>query len=155
MEIHQLLTCLSFGDAISNYALEIRNIIRNWGYKSNIYTEESHPKVRNEVIHFREFLEKKIYNEDIILYHFSVGSVISDYLEKFAGVKIMFYHNITPYEFFINIHSHLVRQIVDGRKELQNYVSLFSLAIADSEMLFVFQLSLSLKIFLRKKILTW
>ncbi|OGL48716.1 MAG: hypothetical protein A2161_05500 [Candidatus Schekmanbacteria bacterium RBG_13_48_7] len=45
----------------------------------------------------------------------------------------MFYHNITPHEFFINIHSHLVRQIVYGRKELQKYVSLFSSAIADSE----------------------
>jgi glycosyltransferase involved in cell wall biosynthesis len=45
----------------------------------------------------------------------------------------MIYHNITPHEYFINIHPYLVEQIVNGRAELSRYSGVYDLAIADSE----------------------
>ena len=45
MEIHQILPTISPGDAIGNEVIEIRDILRKWGYKSDIYAQNIHPKM--------------------------------------------------------------------------------------------------------------
>ena len=45
MQAHQLLTALSYGDAIGDYTLEIQRILRGAGYESEIFSEVVHPRI--------------------------------------------------------------------------------------------------------------
>ena len=48
MKIHQILPSMSPGDAVSNDVIEIRNILRKWGFNSEIYTQHIHPKIKTK-----------------------------------------------------------------------------------------------------------
>lgn len=47
MEIHQILPTISPGDAIGNEVLLIREILKNWGYESEIFAQSIHPSINN------------------------------------------------------------------------------------------------------------
>ena len=45
MNVHQMLSALSYGDAIGNEALRIQSILRGRGYDSEIFAEAVHPEM--------------------------------------------------------------------------------------------------------------
>ena len=47
--------------------------------------------------------------------------------------QILIYHNITPPEFFVNVHEQLAEQCFKGRRELSIYPARVDLALGDSE----------------------
>lgn len=132
VEVHQLLPNLDYGDAISNHAMEIRAVLRSHGYNSNIYARYIHPKVAGECFPYKEHLKRSSPN-NIVVFHHSIGSEVSEYVKTLSDKKIMIYHNITPGHFFAPYDSHLTHLLMKGREELKGFADVPILAIGDSE----------------------
>ena len=130
MEIHQILPTISPGDAIGNEVQEIKRVLNEWGYKSEIYAQNIHPKINAKK--YTEY--KKISSkENILIFHFSIGSEVSEFVKKLPDKKIMIYHNITPPEYFCGINETLVNLLGNGKKELRSLVDHIDLAVGVSE----------------------
>lgn len=130
MQIHQVLPAIIPGDAIGNEAILIQKILRNWGYNSEIYAEHIHPQIN---AHSYKHHKKKSSKENILIYHYGIGSDITDYVMKIADKKILLYHNITPYQFYSNINDNLALLLSKGREDLKKLVNYVDIAVGDSE----------------------
>ncbi len=130
MEIHQILPTISPGDAIGNEAQEIKRVLNEWGYKSEIYAQNIHPKINAKK--YTEY-KKVSSKENILIFHFSIGSEVSEFVKKLPDKKIMIYHNITPPEYFCGVNETLVNLLENGKKELRSLVDHIDLAVGVSE----------------------
>jgi glycosyltransferase involved in cell wall biosynthesis len=130
MKIHQILPSLSPGDAIGNEVLLMRVLLRKWGYESDIFAQNIHPNT--EARPYREY-EWESSPDNLLIYHFSIGSEVSDFVRGLPDKKLMIYHNITPSHFFCGINENLVYLLERGREELKSLSGVFDLALADSE----------------------
>ncbi len=132
MEIHQFATSLTYGDAISDEMLEIQKIFRDEGYKSEIFIKYYDPRLAKHVRDFKEY--KKISSvQNMVIFHFSIGSPVSKMFFRIPDKKIMIYHNITPHDFFVDYHRILARECYKGRLEIKLFVEKVDLALGDSE----------------------
>ena len=131
MKVHQFLTSYSYGDAIGNEALEIRRFLRAEGYESEIFALFYHPRYANQIINY---LEYDSYSEpgNVVIFHFSIGSPVTRKFLRIPDKKVIIYHNITPYEFFLDYHRVLAKECFKGRIELKNLVGKVDLALGDS-----------------------
>ncbi|MBI5902955.1 MAG: glycosyltransferase family 4 protein [Deltaproteobacteria bacterium] len=131
IEVHQLLSNLDYGDAISNQAIELRGILRSRGYGSNIYARYIHPRMNSECYFYREH-SKRSSGENVVIFHHSIASEVSDYILGLPDKKIMVYHNITPGRFFLPFDRDLAYLLKKGREELKNLAGVPFLALGDS-----------------------
>jgi len=129
--VHQLLASLSYGDAISNEALVIRDHLRRQGFASDIFADECEPRLRHEA---RPLAEYEAAEDGVCLFHFSIGSPASAVAFHGRHRLVLLYHNITPAHWFATFHPHLARLCHDGRRELQAFAPRAELALADSEL---------------------
>jgi glycosyltransferase involved in cell wall biosynthesis len=129
--IHQLLTSFSYGDAIGNEALEIRNFLRSQGFVSEIFSFLYHPKYAGQIIDYREY-NRFSNKQNIIIFHFSIGSPVTEKFLQVPDRKIIIYHNITPYQYFLDYHRVLAQDCYQGRIELKRMVDKVDLALGDS-----------------------
>jgi L-malate glycosyltransferase len=132
MKIHQFLPCLRPGDAIGNHTLEIQRILRRWGHKSLIVAENIHDDLHTAALPYQK-LKTRHLRDAVIIYHFSVGSAISEYVKTLPNPKILIYHNITPAAFFEGYDEYIRDILEQGRDELKLFVNLCDLALGDSE----------------------
>ncbi|MBN2143469.1 MAG: glycosyltransferase family 4 protein [Candidatus Aureabacteria bacterium] len=119
--IHQLIAGAGTGDAISNYAFEIRSILKKAGFLSCIFAPEQHiaREYKNgEVLPLSRF-PQDISQEDILLYHYSIGSSATDLYKKTKCKKMLCYHNITPPHYFKNLSEKQMYVLEQGREELK------------------------------------
>jgi glycosyltransferase involved in cell wall biosynthesis len=132
MKIHQFLTSYSYGDAIGNEALEIRNYLREQGHESEIFALFYHPKYSDQIINYLEY-DKYSDKDNIIIFHFSIGSPVTKKFLRSPDKKVIIYHNITPHHFFLDYHRILAKDCYKGRVELKKLVDQVDLALGDSE----------------------
>ena len=71
--------------------------------------------------------------DNIVIFHFSIGSPVSKLFFRIPDKKIMIYHNITPYEFFLDYHRILTRECYKGRLEIRLFADKVDLALGDSD----------------------
>ena len=131
MKIVQLLPNMAFGDAISNNAIVIRNIIRSMGYPTEIYADIIDAKIKTESIF--SFDHMFLSPNDVLIYHLSTGSRLNYLVEKFHCKKMMIYHNITPFSYFIGFSNQAYHNTKAGLKEVKYLRDKFDYCIADSE----------------------
>jgi glycosyltransferase involved in cell wall biosynthesis len=131
MKVHQFLTSYSYGDAIGNEVLEIRNFLRSQGHESEIFALFYHPKYADQIINYLEY-DKYSSPDNIIIYHFSIGSPVTKKFLRAPDKKVIIYHNITPFEFFLDYHRVLAKDCYKGRVELKNLVGKVDMALGDS-----------------------
>jgi glycosyltransferase involved in cell wall biosynthesis len=130
--IHQVMETCSYGDAIGNMGLNHRAELRKAGYISEIYAGKIHPLLSGDVKTIPQFRGDPK-EDDIIIYHFSIGSNISRLVHSLPNRLVLYYHNITPPEFFRVFHDVLMRQFLLGREELKTFAQRTDLAVADSD----------------------
>ena len=132
MNVHQFLTSYSYGDAIGNEALEIRDFLRAQGIGSEIFTMHFHPRYAHQV---RNYLDYDRFSApgNTVIYHFSIGSPVTKKFLRLADRKVIIYHNITPYHFFLDYHRILAKDCFKGRLELKSLAGQVDLALGDSE----------------------
>lgn len=132
MEVHQFSTSLSYGDAISDEILEIRKALRARGIASEIFVRFFEPRMAGLVHDFREYPRFSA-PANAVIFHFSIGSPVSKMFFRIPDKRIMIYHNITPYGFFLDSHRILTRECYKGRLELDLFKDKVDLALGDSE----------------------
>src|SRR5207302_3264121 len=81
---------------------------------------------------YRDLLEASD-PQNILIHHFSIGSRASRIAYAVPDRQILVYHNITPPQFFIDVHEQLAEQCFKGRRELGIYPARVDLALGDSE----------------------
>ncbi len=100
MRIVQILSTVSYGDAVGNDAIAIYHLLKKKGFRTAIYAEGIDKRLhKDKFIHYINRL-KKIKKDDVIIYHLSTGTRLNYILNNYRCRKILIYHNITPPEFF-------------------------------------------------------
>jgi glycosyltransferase involved in cell wall biosynthesis len=130
--VHQVLATLGYGDAIGHEVLGIQRVLRQAGYTSDIFVETADPRLEDLTRDFRELFEAS-HRDNILIHHFSIGSKASRIAYALPDRMVLVYHNITPPEYFADIHRLLVRLCYHGRRELAAYTGRCDLALGDSE----------------------
>ena len=123
---------LTYGDAISDEMLEIQRALKEKGYRSEIFTRFYEPRMAKYAKDFREYT-KFSSPSNVVIFHFSIGSPVSKMFFRIPDKRVMIYHNITPYEFFLDTHRILSRECYKGRLEIKLFVDKVDLALGDSE----------------------
>lgn len=132
MPVHQFATSLTYGDAISDEMLEIRKALRAMGHESEIFVKFFDPRLAGLVRDYRDY-RRWSSPSNTVIFHFSIGSPVSRMFFRIPDRKVMIYHNITPYEFFLDSHRILTRECYKGRLELRLFKDKVDLALGDSE----------------------
>jgi glycosyltransferase involved in cell wall biosynthesis len=134
MKINQILPGFGSGDAISNYALQLQTILRGWGCGSEIYCEGRH--VGPTEAHLcRDYRLYPLPGDpsDIAIYHYSIGSALTDFFASLKGRKALIYHNVTPDTWFQGLDEKKAQSLRAGREELKRIANVPDLAMGVSE----------------------
>jgi glycosyltransferase involved in cell wall biosynthesis len=127
--INQFLPNLTYGDAISNEAIWIRDTLRQAGFTSHIYVQYIDPRVADEC---RLFAPEELRRSDAAIYHHSIGTEMTPHLIEFRGPKYLIYHNITPGEFFESYRPEFAQILYRGRQDLPHLARRFDNSVGDS-----------------------
>ncbi len=132
MIIHQILPNLSYGDAIGDDTLALRSLFRSLGHESRIFAGVIHRKLQDEA---EDWSRYKLISDpgNLLVYHFSVGSEITDYVMKIPDRVIIVFHNITPAQWFFGNSPHMTEVAAEGKKQLLLLKDRAIAAWADSE----------------------
>ena len=131
MKIVQLLPTMSFGDAIGNDTLAIRDFILEQGYETGIYAEGIDPRLpTGTALPYDKMPALK--RDDILIYHASTGSALNTKLMSMGGRKVMIYHNITPPHFFEPYSSTATALTRRGYREIRGLAESIEHCMADS-----------------------
>lgn len=130
--VHQVLATLGYGDAIGHEVLGIQQVLREAGYRSEIFVETADARLEPQTRDYRELRDTSA-PDNILIHHFSIGSRASRIAFALPDRMVLVYHNITPPEYFLDVHPLLVRQCYRGRRELSAYARRCDLALGDSE----------------------
>ena len=116
MRIEQVLPGFNRGDAMSNEARLLQRHFRGLGIDTAIYAEHIQPQAREECIPVAQFFLRP--PPDLTIYHYGVGTPITQQLRRWPGPKLMIYHNVTPPQYFRNVNDEMVRLCQQGRSDL-------------------------------------
>jgi len=130
--IHQVLATLGYGDAIGHEVVGIQRALRSAGYKSEIFVQTADSRLEDLTVDYRD-LKDASHPDNILIHHFSIGSRASRVAYALPDRMALVYHNITPPEYFVDIHKELVQLCFRGRRELALYKDRCDLALGDSE----------------------
>ena len=130
--VHQMLPDFSYGDAIGNDVLGIQKVLRGWGLDSEIYAQHVHPQLAGSARPYWEYQEVSGFNR-LLIFHFSIGSEVSEFVRRLPDRKILIYHNITPPHFFRGINPEVERRCALGIEELMLLAPYFDLGLGVSE----------------------
>jgi glycosyltransferase involved in cell wall biosynthesis len=128
--IHQLTPGFAYGDAISNQAMIIRDLLKGMGYKSEIFTEHIDPSMTHEAYRFKE--GKGIKGGDGLLYHHSIGAGLTDFVINHPGPKLLIYHNVTPPDLVRDADPSLAEKLEQGLNDLNRLAPHFPVSAGDS-----------------------
>lgn len=128
--IHQLVHTLSYGDAISCELLALQRCFQGWGWESEIYAINVHPRYKGLAKDYRDF--PKEFNGEVVL-HYSLGSPLNALYRSLVGAtRTLIYHNLTPSHWFEGVNPRIVRDIEKGVEELPQLAAMTDRLIADS-----------------------
>lgn len=95
--IHQFHGGSAQGDAITNGLLYTRDLLRELGFRSEIYCQDVAPELTDRIRSAPTFDDSP---DVLLLVHFSWAIRYFDWLTGLRCRKILVFHNITPQEFF-------------------------------------------------------
>lgn len=129
---HQFLPTASDGDAVFNFALLLRRLLREQGFASEIYAMEGQGRAAAEVRPYQEYAQHAAPGH-LLLYHFAIGSVLTEFLCGVPGRKILVYHNMTPPRYCKGADENTFRAILWGQQQLRRLREVVELALGVSE----------------------
>lgn len=126
--IDQFAASVAVGDGVTNSLLFTRELLRELGYESEIFSY-CIPEPLKGAIRPARLIEDS--EDTLLLYHHSMGHDHGDWLLSLKCIKALVYHNITPADFF-PAESGLRQYSLLGRQQLIDWRDDFIGAIADS-----------------------
>jgi glycosyltransferase involved in cell wall biosynthesis len=128
--VHQLLSSVAPGDAVTGQAFAWQVLLREWGHASEIVAEHVHPDLERRTVRL-DRAGKVLDSGNLILRH-SVWSKTIDVALSAPGRVGLVYHNITPGELLRDYHPTLADLCDRGRRALTRFQDAFDVVIADS-----------------------
>lgn len=129
IEINQIMPSLVYGDAIGNHAFELWRLLNSWGVKSTIYANYIDARYAQAGRHYTQMHGNA---NNTLIYHYSIGSKITDFVLNLPDRVIPYYHNITPASFFEGVNDALAKELTEGREQLKR-LARYDFALAASE----------------------
>lgn len=134
VQVHQFHPTVSYGDAIGNYVLSLQQLLRNMGYRSEVFCE--HLPLHFEG-HARQITQHADYSSpaNLLLLHFSLNysPAVLTWLEQIPDRKVLIYHNITPHTYFDGISPVHREAALRGREQLDELRALVNVGWGVSE----------------------
>jgi glycosyltransferase involved in cell wall biosynthesis len=129
--IHQVLADAAPGDAVTDHALGLQQVLRRVGH-SEIYARRIRPELSGLVWNLSDYPRGQTH--DLLIHHASIGE---PYLHAFLLTRleplVLVYHGTPPPPSVDRWDPELAEQLDLGRRELAEIRARVSVAIADSE----------------------
>ena len=94
-------------------------LLRDAGFASDIYALDTHDDVRHEALDPTTFRDRVPADRDAwILYHFSIGSPLLDFVRALDVPVALDYHNITDAKYFWRWEPRAATTMLEGRRQL-------------------------------------
>jgi len=129
--VHQLIPVLTVGDAISGAARETRKMLLELGYDSAIYAGVVDSRVRHEA-RPESRLAGDVSENDAVIYHMSLGTILTKRWLNLKARHVLVYHNVTPAHYFQDVSARVAYDLQVGYEELRDAALTADLCIADS-----------------------
>lgn len=127
--IHQFTIGFLHGDALGNQAAYIRGLLRSWGYRSQVYAQYRDRRLEEPGEDYRRY---RAAPTDVIIFHYSIGSPVTEFVRQLPCLVIPYYHNVTPASFLRKYNEPLAGLLEQGRRELALFKDV-PFALAGSE----------------------
>jgi len=126
-----VLASASAGDAVTGFALEVRELLRAFG-PSEVFAPHVDPRVADEVHELRYYADHPTDGATIV-YHASIGNdVVYGFLAGRREPLVLVYHNISPPESFAPYEPALAALLESGRDQVARLRPKVALALAVS-----------------------
>lgn len=135
-EVHQFLPTLGYRDAVGNHTLATDHAIASGGFRRGIWAEQWHREHRLHVRRYMDYarLRSARSGRNVLLYQASTGSHgMVDFLVDRPERLLLYYHNITPAEFYEPYDQEAGSLLKQGRLELRALSGRVRLAMANSD----------------------
>jgi glycosyltransferase involved in cell wall biosynthesis len=129
--VHQLLPAAAPRDAITDQAFGWRDLLRRWGYESEIVAEHVHPEMLGAV-HRLDRRGKRLVKRGSILLRYALWSATAEVARRADGPVGLCYHNITPGELLREFNPGLAELCDRGRAALAGFDGRLDALVADS-----------------------
>ena len=116
--VHQLVPRLAWGDAVGNQVRYLRELLRGWGYASEIYAEQWDEECREQVRPAKDY-PREADADSALLIHHSFESRLVPLIARSPGRKALVYHNVTPARLFEGFERKVAEACDAAREELR------------------------------------
>ncbi len=132
--VHQAAVVAAPNDAVTGSALALRELLQEHG-PSEVFALHVHPDLAGEVHLYRDYpYFKPIEPDPVTIVHISMGDdAFLPFLAEIPGRFILYYHNITPSEYFVSWDAGTARMLKLGRRYLTDLQDRVLYAIAASD----------------------
>ncbi len=133
MQVVQMTPVVSYGNAIGNDILALNSILVKNGYSTDIYVESisMDPRLPQGLVkHIDEYVDC---SEDIILFHFSIGTSLIEKVKEFKAKIVAIYHNVTPSHFWKTYDQHMEHACASAIENAKRLADITDFCLADSE----------------------
>lgn len=135
-EVHQFLPSLGHRDAVGNHTLTTQQVLASAGIRGGIWAEDVHPENRRRGRPFIDYARARSARggRNALLYQASTGSNgMVDFLLDRPERLLIYYHNITPPEFFEPYDPASAVVLERGRLEIARICARIDHALANSD----------------------
>jgi len=133
LKILQIVPTLTYGDAVSNDTLALRDVLVSMGYETGIYAEYVDERNAKHHFVFKASELPKLSRNDVLIYHLSIASPLHAKLSEMDCRKIAIYHNVTPAVFFRDYSSRYYNLCKLGIYEIKQLNDVFDHCLAVSD----------------------
>ncbi len=127
--IHQIAPVFAYGDAIGNQMARMRELFRQWGYDSQVYAPLRDQRLADPGLPHDQYPSSP---DNVLIYHYSTYTPLSDFVLRRPDRVILYYHNVTPPEFFRPYDALFAEKLARGKRDVARFKHL-PLAWAVSE----------------------
>ena len=129
--IDQVVPTLASRDAIGGHTLQLRDLLRQMGLRSDVYYANASADLLAEGRHIEQ-LDDVDPQGRWLLYQLSIGSPAARAFAQRPEPKLVDYHNITPVELLDRWEPEVGDELRLGRSQMRQLAPLTTLAMADS-----------------------
>jgi glycosyltransferase involved in cell wall biosynthesis len=134
--IHQFIPTLAPRDAIGAHTLQVRALLRDMGFGSEIFAGEAQSEMASEAHPYRQFGGERHrgrhQHRSWLLYQSSIGSPVGDFVAGCPEPKLVNFHNVTPSAYLEAWDPEVAQATALGHQQLVELAPDVMLAIAVS-----------------------
>lgn len=131
VRIDQVIPALASRDAIGGHTMQLRDLLRSCGYRSDIYYGNATADRLGDGLPVSRLGDPSP-NGRVLLYQLSIGSGVGDVFRQRRERKFVNYHNITPADLLDAWVPSVGEEVRRGRAQLRDLAPVTEFAIADS-----------------------